>query len=593
MASDTPSNRPIGERNADYTQQSPITFPSLGGPPKKPKNVQHHIPGLLNGAGARETNQITRALTRGMAEAQRRVELEAKIFGDIAKAIDEAISKYDTAMEHQIADRASKAVIDALLAQFRGKSVRPSNPAVEVKETYARKAAWQGDKMATKGATAKPAIPAKGQGRNVTTESREDSRVLVRLLPERQLNRDQPYVLRSMLATRIKGITLVNVPDITPTRTGWAIVSADLSIRDKLLANKETVLDVLGGVEATISEDWYTYYIPNVPTAFNGPQGAILITEKMVRDEVLAKTGVTPCRAEQAKTGAHIAAYGGYEDRMEATWIVSFTRRVDTFHVFDLRCQARLKLKKMPLRIHAEGCLGWCNPAKCTRIKRCMNCGREATKHTGPMGEGCEQAECCANCHGPFRSGHENCPAAPTRKGDGLVKQTSRQLSAIRRASHKLAKRVQEIITPTPGSSRHGTPQTASSASEGAPIDADTSPQREKSPTPVSNKRKIPGATPGAIIAAYEARGTVRATPASTIIPETPLNTQRGRRGAAPEAGSLNVKALSDNQRKYREKLVNTNRFSSIAPETRSSADYFSCDEMDESGLEQSYSGTQ
>lgn len=173
--------------------------------------------------------------------------------------------------------------------------------------------------MATKGATAKPAIPAKGQGRNVTTESREDSRVLVRLLPERQLNRDQPYVLRSILATRIKDITLVNVPDITPTRTGWAIITADLSIRDKLLANKETVLDVLGGVEATISEDWYTYYIPNVPTAFNGPQGAIPITEKMVRDEVLAKTDIILCRAEQAKTGAHIVAYRGYEDRMEAT----------------------------------------------------------------------------------------------------------------------------------------------------------------------------------------------------------------------------------------------------------------------------------
>lgn len=96
-------------------------------------------------------------------------------------------------------------------------------------------------------------------------------------------------------------------------------------------------------------------------------------------------------------------------------------------------------------------------------------------------------------------------------------------------AKRKLAKRGQEIVTPTPESSRQGTPKTASSATGVASIDADASPQREKSPTPVSNKRKTPGATPGAIIAAYEARGIVRATPATITIPGTPLSTQRGR----------------------------------------------------------------
>jgi len=106
MTSDTPLDRLLGERNAAFTQQSPISFPLLGGPLKKPRNVQHHAPGLLNGAGARETHQITRALARGMAEAQRRAESKAKIFNDIATAIDKVVSKYEIALEHQIADSA-------------------------------------------------------------------------------------------------------------------------------------------------------------------------------------------------------------------------------------------------------------------------------------------------------------------------------------------------------------------------------------------------------------------------------------------------------------------------------------------------------
>lgn len=171
--------------------------------------------------------------------------------------------------------------------------------------------------MATKRTTAKPAIPAKKQDKNMTPESHNNSYILVRLLPERQLNRDQLYILRSILATRIKGITLVNVPDITPTRIGQAIISIDLSIRDKLLTNKKTVLDILGGIETTISEDQYTYYIPNIPTTFNGLQGAILITEKIIHNKILAKTNITLYQAEQARTSAHITAYKGYKDRIK------------------------------------------------------------------------------------------------------------------------------------------------------------------------------------------------------------------------------------------------------------------------------------
>ena len=111
-------------------------------------------------------------------------------------------------------------MINALLAQFHETGSRSRNPTVANKATYASKAAQPGDRPEIGPATAKAPVPKKKPIKDATPESREDSRVLVRLPTDKQLNRDQPYILRSILATRINRITLINVPDITLTRTG-------------------------------------------------------------------------------------------------------------------------------------------------------------------------------------------------------------------------------------------------------------------------------------------------------------------------------------------------------------------------------------
>ena len=384
--------------------------------------------------------------------------------------------------------------------------------------------------------------------------------MIVTLPTQKLLQRDQPYGLRKALAGKIQGITMANVPDITPTRTGWAIVPADLATRDILAeGSKEKTLSTLGAVAAGISEEWFTYFVPRVPVVVYGLEGPVTVDQNMVREEVLAKAGVSPVRAEPARLGVN-------EMTREQTWIIYFTRRVSPFHIFERYCIARLKAKKMPLKVHTEGCQGWCNPAKCNRARRCNNCGRAESQHVGPMGESCEHPARCANCFGPFKAGHDRCAATPTRKGEGLVKLSAKELKKVREAGIRLTKKARSDAAST-ASNVQSSPSASSSLPGGSGL-ASGIQSREDSPSTSSSqlssylgKRKG-----GEVISQYEARGSIpnSSQPTPSAIPETPLGTQAGApgkrtRGNGLEPGALNKKTLSDKGRGR-----STNAFASL-----------------------------
>ena len=133
--------RPAGERDAAFTQQSPIHQPNFGGPQKKPKNVQNHVPDLLNGDGARVTHQTSLALTRGIEAAQRKAERQSEILKDYANAVDNFASRYKRVEDQEVADAIAKRVLDALLAHFYESTLAPRTPSPPANTTYAGKTA--------------------------------------------------------------------------------------------------------------------------------------------------------------------------------------------------------------------------------------------------------------------------------------------------------------------------------------------------------------------------------------------------------------------------------------------------------------------
>ena len=120
--------RPAGERDAAFTQKSPIHQPNFGGPQKKPKNVQNDAPDLLNGDGARITHQTSLALTRGIEAAQRKAERQSEILKDYANAVDNFASRYKRVEDQEVADAIAKRVLDALLAHFYESALAPRHP---------------------------------------------------------------------------------------------------------------------------------------------------------------------------------------------------------------------------------------------------------------------------------------------------------------------------------------------------------------------------------------------------------------------------------------------------------------------------------
>jgi hypothetical protein len=95
--------------------------------------------------------------------------------------------------------------------------------------------------------------------------------------------------------------------------------------------------------------------------------------------------------------------------------------------------------KKPRLRIHDPGCQGYCFGTRCKRMPRCRQCGDRTDKH---MTLECHAPLQCANCLGPYQSGHENCPAKPTFTGGRWAPLKKKTRAKVRAAGALLYKQL-------------------------------------------------------------------------------------------------------------------------------------------------------
>ncbi len=263
---------------------------------------------------------------------------------------------------------------------------------------------------------------------NRTTEA-EDIRILARL-PQEQLEwakTVRSFALRTALCDQI-GLSLVDVPNIFHTATGFAIHPRNKEIRQKILAKDREAGQSLRATKLELPTKWYNYVVPNCPTKLPNLLGEMLDVSTVIEDEVIAQTRHRPIRIRPSRHGPDVESERG-------SWIISFLEEVPAFRLFDSSARARLIQKKPAITRHDPGCQGYHPDRFCTRNARCGNCGAPATpEHPQP----CENPAKCANCYGPAQAGHDNCPAKPTRKNGKLKLLTKKELTAIRKAGQKL-----------------------------------------------------------------------------------------------------------------------------------------------------------
>jgi hypothetical protein len=559
--------RPMGAQNADFTRPLDPSTPYIGNRLSKRSQTEHiTAPGPLPyGGKTRKTTTAAVALQEGIEASISEATRTAEILKDFATRTDAFASGYKSQKDQQIAEAISNAVARALVTFYQesfAPARSPSPPKTPRALSYANvtKPSNNNETLAPKG----QAAPKKGPTKPTQT-SREDHRVLVTLPSASLLGaREEAYLLRRRLVEKVNSLTMAQIPAISPTMTGWALFPSDLATRDLLLAesNQAAVLEALGGYKVSVPEVWFDYVVPLIPAAFHGISGEILVTQDLMLEEAFNQTGETPVRCDISRHGANPITG-------KASWIISFKKKVRPFHIFNTWSYARLIDKKPRINRHAiGGCQGWCNPVKCTRAPLCGHCGSKIEGHDGPTGENCQHGAKCANCWGPHKASHDNCPARPRTKGGRIVRPTKAEIRRIRQAGRQAA------LAAAAGSTSRST-SISPPSTERANLDL-TSTSPSLSPTPSlqlqGTKRRN-----GTRITEYENAGSQSTpTPASPSVPTSSASSSSSRpaRSTAKQQ-NLNVKLLSRNS-------FQGNSFALLGESTITSTEPgFSDDEMD------------
>lgn len=259
-----------------------------------------------------------------------------------------------------------------------------------------------------------------------SSASRMDGRVLATLL--RQGDRMVVYRVRLEIVKALN-LKFTDISNVFDTPTGYAIYPATADVRDILVRpeNKQLLYNALHLSSVHFPEHWHKYVIPEVPATWRNltAEGSVTsTTEEMVFEEVTMQAGQTPKRVWPSR---NINPHTG-----RGSWLAAFLEPVSKpFMIFGSSGYARMIEKKERITLHDPGCQGYCNGRRCMRMARCHNCSRDLATH--PQ-EPCNAPPKCANCCGPYISGHIDCPAAPRKEHGKIVFPTDAQKRQIRNA---------------------------------------------------------------------------------------------------------------------------------------------------------------
>jgi len=558
MENSTPTRSNARHIDPNFTGQQEAETPSNLNQHTSKRHQKNVVPPvrLDLGRGARNSNTATIAITSQLDAIEREAKIQRTIMYDFASTVDTFVSAYQhqehRKAAHELCDKVVSFLSTSLFAEthnfapirLRSQNSDPSSSSAPKSVTFAGMAKT----LRNSGADFHPAkAPHSSQSGRASTASsggvsigtgttnqsttsltRQDKRVLVtvRKGSHTLLERPEPFALRRELCAKISGLTLAAIPTITPTRTGWAITASDLTTRDRLLAqeNSEILLRTLDGTSVKQPEIWHNYAVPGVPITIHSLVGPVTNTAELITEEVIAQTKKRPVSCRPSRHGANPLTG-------KITWIVSFLEPVRPFRIFNASDLAKAIHKNPAIARHNPGCQGYCNPAKCTRYARCPHCSSRTDQHIGPSGENCAEAARCANCHGPHPAKHENCPAAPKRRGGKLIKLTKKELDAVRRHGDKQFRDAQKPTTDTASLTRDTQPRPQAQS-------------REINAAP-RNLLKRPGS------GTQEHEDTILVInnqQGSTISPTTPANHTNSARPKRPQTGrkSLNIVDLTN-----------------------------------------------
>lgn len=450
FGSPTPT-QPAKRKRDEQTQ--PIAWPAL---PSSGRPLQ--APATPTGPRASFHDQPTptaaAVLGEILTEVQRREASIHKILGLVAHSLDNitaTCSGEERPIAKEITDHFASFLTTKLL---RGKSGESPTAAKEP-------SGWAS--MRCPGGPEQPSqVPTRThlaqENKTTARAEKEDIRLLARL-PEEQLKWAKTvtnFALRKTLCDQTE-LSLIDVPNVFRTATGFAIHPRNKEIRQKLLAKERLINQCLRATKLELPTKWYNYVVPNCPTKLPNLFGEVMDVSSVIEDETVAQTGQRPVRIRPSR-------HESDSEINRKSWIISFSNEIPAFRLFGSSARSRLISNKRTITRHNPGCQGYHPDRFCARNTRCENCGialNTENEHPQP----CTNNAKCANCYGPAPANHDNCPAKPIRKSGQLQTLTKKELSTIRRAGQKLydAKHKAKAINPRPEQPQSSDPFVTSS----------------------------------------------------------------------------------------------------------------------------------
>jgi hypothetical protein len=436
------------EQTRDQTPESPPQA-NLRTSERQQRDLHHQVPPIAcpnSGRGAHKTPNVSDAVAKHNRNIQQAITLRAKISSQIACAIDQCINSCNSPAEKKIAQEFQKLIIAALTASSSNTGNRtrgtdfsaPTNSANHTnhRPTWADIASQPQtakEKQGTRDSTQVAATTSRFKVHSPRPLPKEDLRIFIAIPAETRLQNLSPFAVRQALCGNIQGLTLQDVPSASAIKTGWAITPASKAIRDELLTEDKKVLmmQAVNGMSVRTPEQWLNYAVQRVPSSYRTYNGLeVPITKELVEGEACAQTGTTPVDCRTSRHGPNAEGF--------ITWIISYRQPVPTFRLFGTSDFSKEIRKSPTILRHENGCQGYCNIQQCTRMARCVHCGERSDQHgNAPFGDKCTNDEKCANCHGPHRASHVDCPAKPRRVSGKLLKPTKKELISIRKVGNQ------------------------------------------------------------------------------------------------------------------------------------------------------------
>ncbi|KAL7918250.1 Endonuclease/exonuclease/phosphatase [Trichoderma austrokoningii] len=202
---------------------------------------------------------------------------------------------------------------------------------------------------------------------------------------------------------------------------------------------------------------WKTFLVRGVPKSYTDLSGTHP-TDDLIPEEARIRAG-----ASRPVKSCKKAPFG--ETLETAGYFISFGEEVKPgFRLFGSSLTAELQRQK-PRITQCTRCLGFHNPRSCTRVKRCLNCGKPEEEHKEDLTM-CSSPQQCANCNGAHTADNVKCLARPAIKEGELKRATKEQLKKIRelgqREFNKSNPLTPAVTTNQPRLNRPSSPSTPS-----------------------------------------------------------------------------------------------------------------------------------